>query len=193
VCQRADIKGKWARGQSLPTTKRANKGKAPLQVARGAPALAPAPAKVSSVSTGVQVQIQQLQRDVNAEDLEEIFSTCGRVKKATVFYDEHGASIGNAIIVFSKSQDAQTAVLKFHGTKVDGKPMILSLLETKSVDQLTTRPARQQQQQPQKQQQQKQRNNGAPKRNGNRQQQQQQQQQKGRGKKKASAGNPLMR
>jgi len=100
------------------------------QVARGAPASV-------SISTGTKIQIDNLQRDVNRDDLEEIFSTCGRVKKAAVHYDENGQSIGSAVVVFSKSSDAQNAAKKFNGTKVDGRPMRIELIETKSVEEIS--------------------------------------------------------
>merc|ERR1712216_142301 len=181
-----EVKGKWGHdmfGSKIPVrqSRRTTNGRK-SQVIRSAPAAAVV-VPVVSLTTGTKIQIDNLQLDVNQDDLEEIFSTCGKIKKAVVYYDETGTSIGNAMVVFSKSKDAQAAVKKFNGTKVDGKPMRITLIETKTVDDLT-RPTRRLVKQ---QKQQQQRNGAASARQSNSRAALQ-----GRGRKKPF-GNPLLR
>jgi len=81
-----------------------------------------------SIETGTRVHIENLEYTVTEENLQEIFERIGYVKKAVVHYDKSGRSEGTAEVTFERKTDALTAVKRYDGVEIDGKPVRLTLL-----------------------------------------------------------------
>lgn len=104
------------------------------------------------LGAGTKVLVSNLDPDVIAEDVEEIFERIGAVKDAVIFYDRDGNSMGTAEVTFHKSSHAVQAVDDYDGAKVDGRPMYLKLIANR-IEQRAVQPrAAPQRQQPRQQQ-----------------------------------------
>jgi THO complex subunit 4 len=89
------------------------------------------------------VFISNLLTNVDENDLREIFSSVGKLTKATIHYDKNGRSHGTADATFSRPQEAEQAVKEYDAAEVDGKPMYLRLALTREVlSTLSRRPPR---------------------------------------------------
>lgn len=77
---------------------------------------------------GDTVFVSNLDKDVNQEDVYDIFSRVGSVRTATVNYDQSGTSLGTAEVTFNTSKDAETAVREYDGAEVDGRVMNVKLI-----------------------------------------------------------------
>jgi THO complex subunit 4 len=67
--------------------------------------------------------VENLFYEVTQEDLEELFSECGTVKKVYIHYDRAGRSTGVADIVFEAPSEAEAALRKYNGKTLDGQQM----------------------------------------------------------------------
>ena len=67
--------------------------------------------------------VSNLDPRVTNQDIKELFSELGPLSKHSLNFDARGNSKGTAEVVFRRAQDAQAAVRKYNGVKLDGKPM----------------------------------------------------------------------
>ncbi|XP_057475070.1 THO complex subunit 4B-like [Actinidia eriantha] len=89
--------------------------------------------RVSSIETGTKLYISNLDYGVSNEDIKELFSEVGDLKRYSIHYDRSGRSKGTAEIVYSRRQDAQAAVKRYNNVQLDGKPMKIEIVGTNIV------------------------------------------------------------
>ncbi|XP_017463612.1 PREDICTED: THO complex subunit 4-like, partial [Rhagoletis zephyria] len=65
------------------------------------------------------LHVSNLASTVNAEDVEELFSTFGDLVRSTVHYDQHGSSLGTADVVFEQRENATEARHKLNNVPLD--------------------------------------------------------------------------
>ena len=70
-----------------------------------------------------RLAVSNLDPRVTNQDIKELFGEVGPLLKHSLNFDARGRSKGSAEVVFRRAQDAQAAMRKYDGVKLDGKPM----------------------------------------------------------------------
>ncbi|CAL1400563.1 unnamed protein product [Linum trigynum] len=91
------------------------------------------PAQTSAIETGTKLYISNLDYGVSNEDVKELFSEVGDLKRYAIHYDRSGRSKGTAEVVFSRRADALAAVKRYNNVQLDGKPMKIEIVGTNVV------------------------------------------------------------
>ncbi|KAL6907475.1 hypothetical protein ACP4OV_002514 [Aristida adscensionis] len=86
--------------------------------------------RVSAIETGTKLYISNLDFGVSNEDIKELFSELGDLKRSSINYDRSGRSKGTAEVVFARRTDAVAAVKKYNNVQLDGKPMKIEIVGT---------------------------------------------------------------
>ncbi|CAL5420110.1 unnamed protein product [Camellia sinensis] len=86
--------------------------------------------RVSAIETGTKLLISNLDYGVSIEDIKELFSEVGDLKRYSIHYDRSGRSKGTAEVVFSRRKDAEAAVKRYNNVQLDGKPMKVEIVGT---------------------------------------------------------------
>ncbi|KAK3151222.1 hypothetical protein QOZ80_3AG0243240 [Eleusine coracana subsp. coracana] len=86
--------------------------------------------RVSAIETGTKLYISNLEFGVSTEDIKELFSELGDLKRYSINYDRSGRSKGTAEVVFARRADAVAAVKKYNNVQLDGKPMKIEIVGT---------------------------------------------------------------
>ncbi|KAG8074464.1 hypothetical protein GUJ93_ZPchr0006g43807 [Zizania palustris] len=86
--------------------------------------------RVSAIETGTKLYISNLDFGVSNEDIKELFSELGDLKRSAIYYDRSGRSKGTAEVVYARRGDAIAAVKKYNNVQLDGKPMKIEILGT---------------------------------------------------------------
>lgn len=96
--------------------------------------------RVSGIETGTKLYISNLDYGVSTEDIKELFSELGDLKRSSINYDRSGRSKGTAEVVFARRADAVAAVKKYNNVQLDGKPMKIEIVGTNTPTPATALP-----------------------------------------------------
>ncbi|EEC81769.1 hypothetical protein OsI_25456 [Oryza sativa Indica Group] len=92
----------------------------------------PPAAAARSLETGTKLHISNLDPGVTVDDVQELFSEIGELKRYSVNYDKDGKSQGTAEVVFARKVDALEAIKRYDGVILDGNPMKIDLIGNNS-------------------------------------------------------------
>ncbi|KAJ8464552.1 hypothetical protein OPV22_027104 [Ensete ventricosum] len=87
-------------------------------------------AGISGIETGTKLYISNLDYGVSNEDIRELFSEIGDLKRYAVHYDRNGHPSGSAEVVYTRRSDAMAALKRYNNVQLDGKPMKIEVIGT---------------------------------------------------------------
>ncbi|PAN35391.1 hypothetical protein PAHAL_6G205300 [Panicum hallii] len=82
----------------------------------------------SGIETGTKLYISNLDYRVSNEDIKELFSEVGHLKRFAVHYDGYGRPNGTAEVVFTRRSDAIAALKRYNNVLLDGKAMKIEVI-----------------------------------------------------------------
>ncbi|OMO63648.1 hypothetical protein COLO4_32267 [Corchorus olitorius] len=87
-------------------------------------------AGISGVEVGTKLYVSNLDHGVTNEDIRELFSEIGELKRYAVHYDKTGRPSGSAEVVYVRRSDAFAALKRYNNVLLDGKPMKIEIVGT---------------------------------------------------------------
>ncbi|ESQ47293.1 hypothetical protein EUTSA_v10027861mg [Eutrema salsugineum] len=85
-------------------------------------------AGVSGLDVETRLHITNLDHGVTNEDIRELFSEIGELKRYAIHFDRNGRPSGTAEVVYPRRSDAFQALKKYNNVLLDGRPMRLEIL-----------------------------------------------------------------
>uniref|UniRef100_A0A0A0L717 RRM domain-containing protein n=1 Tax=Cucumis sativus TaxID=3659 RepID=A0A0A0L717_CUCSA len=83
---------------------------------------------ISGIQIGTKLYVSNLDYGVTKEDIKELFSEIGDVKRFAIHYDKNGRPSGSAEVVYTRRSDAFAALKRYNNVLLDGKPMKIEML-----------------------------------------------------------------
>ncbi|WJX32150.1 hypothetical protein P8452_20514 [Trifolium repens] len=96
-------------------------------------------AGIQGVEVDTKLYVSNLDRGVTNEDIRELFSELGDLKRYAVHYDKNGHPTGSAEVVYNRRSDAFAALKRYNNVLLDGKPMKIEIVGTNSELPVTAR------------------------------------------------------
>ncbi|KAJ1969117.1 RNA-binding RNA annealing protein [Dispira parvispora] len=81
-------------------------------------------------NTDNKIMVSNLAYKVTRDDLFELFSQIGPVRKVTVNCNEDGRSLGTATVSFKRASDPARAVSTYDQVTLDGRPMAIGIVQS---------------------------------------------------------------
>ncbi|XP_026380902.1 THO complex subunit 4C-like [Papaver somniferum] len=91
------------------------------------------------IETGTKLYVSNLDIGVTNEDIKELFSEIGSLKRYSVHYDMNGRPNGSAEVVFNRKADGLTAMKRYNNVQLDGKAMKIEIIGTSLAAPVSTR------------------------------------------------------
>ncbi|KAF5185261.1 Polyadenylate-binding protein [Thalictrum thalictroides] len=80
---------------------------------------------------GSNLYVKNLDDEVDADELRELFSQCGTITSIKLMHDEKGVSKGFGFVCFSTPEEANKAVSILHGYMLRRKPLYVAIAQRK--------------------------------------------------------------
>ncbi|KAI3824334.1 hypothetical protein L1987_05792 [Smallanthus sonchifolius] len=96
-------------------------------------------AGVTGLDNGAKLYVSNLDIGVTNEDIRELFSEIGELKRYAIHYDKSGRPNGTAEVMFARRSDAFHALKRYNNVQLDGKPMKIDIVGSKSEGPLAPR------------------------------------------------------
>nr|XP_043634103.1 THO complex subunit 4D-like [Erigeron canadensis] len=84
-------------------------------------------AGLPGIDNGGKLNISNLDIGVTNEDIRELFSEIGELKRYAIHYDKHGRPSGSAEVLYARRSDAFQALKRYNNVQLDGKPMKIQI------------------------------------------------------------------
>ncbi|KAK7276235.1 hypothetical protein RIF29_17372 [Crotalaria pallida] len=85
-------------------------------------------AGIQGVEVGTKLYVSNLDHGVTNEDIRELFSEIGDLKRYAVHYDKNRRPSGSAEVVYTRRSDAFAALKRYNNVLLDGKPMKIEIV-----------------------------------------------------------------
>ncbi|XP_024029557.1 THO complex subunit 4D [Morus notabilis] len=85
-------------------------------------------AGITGIEIGTKLYVSNLDYGVTNEDIRELFSEIGDLKRYAVHYDKTGRPSGSAEVVYTRRSDAFAALKRYNNVLLDGKPMKIEIV-----------------------------------------------------------------
>ncbi|XVE53784.1 hypothetical protein DITRI_Ditri03aG0030000 [Diplodiscus trichospermus] len=85
-------------------------------------------AGIAGVEVGTKLYVSNLDHGVTSEDIRELFSEIGELKRYAIHYDKNGRPSGSAEVVYLRRSDAFAALKRYNNVLLDGKPMKIEIV-----------------------------------------------------------------
>ncbi|KAH9611682.1 hypothetical protein KSS87_017400 [Heliosperma pusillum] len=82
-----------------------------------------AAAGLPGMESGTKLYISNLDSGVSNNDIRELFSEIGELKRYAIHFDRSGRPSGSAEVVYAKRSDAYAAHKRYNNVQLDGRPM----------------------------------------------------------------------
>ncbi|XP_074309437.1 THO complex subunit 4C-like isoform X2 [Silene latifolia] len=98
-----------------------------------------AAAGLPGMESGTKLFISNLASGVSNNDIRELFSEIGELKRYAIHFDKSGRPSGSAEVVYAKRNDAFAAHKRYNNVQLDGKPMKIEVVTPNAEAPVSTR------------------------------------------------------
>ncbi|KAL9252942.1 THO complex subunit 4D-like protein [Drosera capensis] len=98
-----------------------------------------AAAGITRSETDAKLFVSNLDSGVSNDDIRELFSEIGELKRYAIHFDRNGRPSGSAEVVYARRSDAFAALKRYNNVQLDGRPMKIEILSPNSEAPLTAR------------------------------------------------------